>query len=90
MQNYKKLIGPISIISLAYLMSRIFGFVREILLANWTGISNNPNIKTADDIIKFIDSLLNWNYVTLSYNNKTGETSHVFSMMQHYDFEDLF
>ena len=40
MQNYKKLIGPISIISLAYLMSRIFGFVREILLANWTGISN--------------------------------------------------
>ena len=40
MQNYKKLIGPISIISLAYLTSRIFGFIREILLANWTGVSN--------------------------------------------------
>jgi len=60
---------------------------KELLI---NSISNNPNIKTADDIIKFIDSLLNWNYVTLSYNNKTGETSHVFSMMQHYDFEDLF
>ena len=60
---------------------------KELLI---NSISNNPNIKTADDIIKFIDSLLNWDYVTLSYNNKTGETSHVFSMMQHYDFEDLF
>ena len=60
---------------------------KELLI---NSISNNPRIKTADDIIKFIDSLLRWNYVTLSYNNKTGETSHVFSMMQHYDFEDLF
>ena len=60
---------------------------KELLI---NSISKNPNIKTADDVIKFIDSLLRWNYVTLSYNNKTGETSHVFSMMQHYDFEDLF
>ena len=60
---------------------------KELLI---NSISKNPNIKTANDVIKFIDSLLNWNYVTLSYNNKTGETSHVFSMMQHYDFEDLF
>ena len=60
---------------------------KELLI---NSISKNPNIKTASDVIKFIDSLLNWNYVTLSYNNKTGETSHVFSMMQHYDFEDLF
>ena len=60
---------------------------KELLI---NSISNNPRIKTANDVIKFIDSLLNWNYVTLSYNNKTGETSHVFSMMQHYDFEDLF
>ena len=60
---------------------------KELLI---NSISNNPNIKTADDVIKFIDSLLRWDYVTLSYNNKTGETSHVFSMMQHYDFEDLF
>ena len=60
---------------------------KELLI---NSISKNPNIKTANDVIKFIDSLLNWNYVTLSYNNKTGETSHVFSMTQHYDFEDLF
>ena len=60
---------------------------KELLI---NSISKNPNIKTADDVIKFIDGLLQWDYVTLSYNNKTGETSHVFSMMQHYDFEDLF
>ena len=60
---------------------------KELLI---NSISNNPNIKTADDVIKFIDGLLQWDYVTLSYNNKTGETSHVFSMTQHYDFEDLF
>ena len=60
---------------------------KELLI---NSISNNPRIKTANDVIKFIDSLLRWNYVTLSYNNKTGETSHVFSMTQHYDFEDLF
>jgi putative peptidoglycan lipid II flippase len=40
MRNFKKLLGPISIISIAYLMSRIFGFIREILLARWTGISS--------------------------------------------------
>ena len=60
---------------------------KELLI---NSISKNPNIKTADDVIKFIDGLLQWDYVTLSYNNKTGETSHVFSMTQHYDFEDLF
>ena len=60
---------------------------KELLI---NSISNNPRIKTANDVIKFIDSLLRWKYVTLSYNNKTGETSNVFSMMQHYDFEDLF
>ena len=43
-----------------------------------------------DLLCSFIDGLLQWDYVTLSYNNKTGETSHVFSMTQHYDFEDLF
>ena len=40
MQNFKKLLGPISIISIAYLMSRVFGFIREILLARWTGVSS--------------------------------------------------
>ena len=40
MHQYKKLIGPISIISIAYLSSRLLGFLREILLANWTGVSS--------------------------------------------------
>ena len=40
MQEYKKLIGPISIISIAYLSSRLLGFLREILLAKWTGVSS--------------------------------------------------
>ncbi len=40
MQQYKKLIGPISIISIAYLSSRLLGFLREILLAKWTGVSS--------------------------------------------------
>ena len=40
MHQYKKLIGPISIISIAYLSSRLLGFLREILLAKWTGVSS--------------------------------------------------
>ena len=58
------------------------------LLVN--SLSSNPYIKSGQDILNFIDGLLVWDYVTLSYNNKTGETSHVYSMTQHYDFEDLF
>ena len=40
MRQYKKLLGPISIISIAYLSSRLLGFLREILLAKWTGVSS--------------------------------------------------
>ena len=47
-------------------------------------------LKSGKDLLSFIDGLLVWDYVTLSYNNKSGETSHVYSMTQHYDFEDLF
>ena len=39
MQNYKKLIGSISIITFSYAASRALGFFREILLANWAGVS---------------------------------------------------
>ena len=39
MQNYKKLIGSISIITFSYAASRVLGFFREILLANWAGVS---------------------------------------------------
>jgi len=60
---------------------------RELLV---NSLSSNERIESGKDLLSFIDGLLNWNYVTLSYNNKTGETSHVFSMTQHYDFEDLF
>ena len=58
------------------------------LLGN--SLSSNPYLKSGKDLLSFIDGLLVWDYVTLSYNNKTGETSHVYSMTQHYNFEDLF
>jgi len=40
MQNYKKLIGSISIVTASYATSRLLGFFREILLAKWTGVSS--------------------------------------------------
>ena len=58
------------------------------LLVN--SLSSNPYLKSGKDLLSFIDGLLVWDYVTLSYNNKSGETSHVYSMTQHYNFEDLF
>ena len=58
------------------------------LLVN--SLSSNPYLKSGKDLLSFIDGLLVWDYVTLSYNNKTGETSHVYSMTQHNNFEDLF
>ena len=58
------------------------------LLVN--SLSSNPYLKSGKDLLSFIDGLLVWDYVTLSYYNKTGETSHVYSMTQHYNFEDLF
>ena len=58
------------------------------LLVN--SLSSNPYLKSGKDLLSFIDGLLVWDYVTLSYNNKTVETSHVYSMTQHYNFEDLF
>ena len=58
------------------------------LLVN--SLSSNPYLKSGKDLLSFIDGLLVWDYVTLSYNNKTGETSHVYSMTPHYEFADLF
>lgn len=40
MDNSKKLLGSISLITVSYLMSRILGFFREILLAQWTGVTS--------------------------------------------------
>ena len=60
---------------------------RELLV---NSLSSNPYLKSGKDLLGFIDGLLNWDYVTLSYNNKTGETSHVFSMNQFLEIEDLF
>ncbi|MDC0051309.1 hypothetical protein OAJ17_01070 [Acidimicrobiaceae bacterium] len=40
MANSKKLLGSISLITISYLMSRILGFFREVLLAKWTGITS--------------------------------------------------
>ena len=39
MENYRKLIGSITIITFSYAASRVLGFFREILLANWAGVS---------------------------------------------------
>ena len=39
MKNYNKLLGSISLISASYASSRVLGFFREILLANWAGVS---------------------------------------------------
>ena len=39
MQNYKKLMGSISIVTASYAASRLLVFFREILLAKWTGVS---------------------------------------------------
>ena len=39
MQNYKKLIGSISIVTFSYAASRVLGFFREILLAKWVGVT---------------------------------------------------
>ena len=36
MANSKKLLGSISLITISYLMSRVLGFFREVLLAKWT------------------------------------------------------
>jgi len=40
MNNSRKLLGSISLITISYLMSRVLGFFREILLARWTGVSD--------------------------------------------------
>ncbi|MDA9590143.1 hypothetical protein N9R38_00355, partial [Candidatus Actinomarina] len=40
MDNSKKLLGSISLITVSYLMSRLLGFFREILLAQWTGVTS--------------------------------------------------
>ena len=60
---------------------------RELLV---NSLSNNPLVATGNDLLKYIDGMLFWNYVTLQYNYKTGETSHVFSMNEFLEIEDLF
>ena len=44
MQNYKKILSSISIITIAYASSRLLGFFREILLANWAGVSSETDV----------------------------------------------
>ena len=43
MQNYKKILSSISIITIAYASSRLLGFFREILLANWAGVTGETD-----------------------------------------------
>tara|TARA_A100001011_G_scaffold93034_1_gene97768 strand:+ start:1162 stop:1413 length:252 start_codon:yes stop_codon:yes gene_type:complete len=63
-------------------------FTTDELLVN--SLSNNPYVKTGNDLLNYIDGMLFWNYVTLQYNYKTGETSHVYSMGNFIEIEDLF
>ena len=63
-------------------------FTTNDLLVN--SLSNNPYVKNGDDLLNYIDGMLFWNYVTLQYNYKTGETSHVYSMGNFIEMEDLF
>ena len=63
-------------------------FTERELLVN--SLSNNPYVKTGNDLLNYIDGMLFWNYVTLQYNYKTSETSHVYSMNQFLEIEDLF
>ena len=63
-------------------------FTERELLVN--SLSNNPLVKTGNDLLNYIDGMLFWNYVTLQYNYKTRETSHVYSMGNFIEIEDLF
>ena len=63
-------------------------FTTTELLVN--SFLKNDRLKTGKDILNYLDSMLFWNYVTLQYNYKTGETSHVYSMNEFLEIEDLF
>ena len=63
-------------------------FTTDELLVN--SFLKNDRLETGKDILKYLDSMLFWNYVTLQYNYKTGETSHVYSMGNFIKMEDLF
>ena len=60
---------------------------RELLVNSFL---KNDRLETGKDILNYLDSMLVWNYVTLQYNYKTSETSHVFSMNEFLEIEDLF
>ena len=63
-------------------------FTTDELLVN--SFLKNDRLETGKDILNYLDSMLFWNYVTLQYNYKTGETSHVYSMNEFLEIEDLF
>ena len=63
-------------------------FTTNELLVN--SFLKNDRLETGKDILNYLDSMLFWNYVTLQYNYKTSETSHVYSMSNFIEIEDLF
>ena len=63
-------------------------FTTNELLVN--SFLKNDRLETGKDILNYLDSMLFWNYVTLQYNYKTSETSHVYSMGNFIEIEDLF
>ena len=60
---------------------------RELLVNSFM---KNDRLETGNDILSYLDSMLFWKYVTLQYNYKTNETSHVYSMNEFLEIEDLF
>ena len=91
MLNSKKLIGSISVVSISYLMSRVLGFFREVLLAQWTGVSNaSDTLDLAFIIPDFLFYLSAGGYLAitlipilsdLSKNNKEALNDYFISLL---------
>src|SRR6056300_119477 len=91
MLNSSKLLGSISLVSISYLMSRVLGFFREILLAQWTGVSDaSDTLDLAFIIPDFLFYLSAGGYLAitlipilsdLSKNNKEGLNDYFVSLL---------
>ncbi len=91
MLSSNKLLGSISIVTISYLMSRILGFFREILLAQWTGVSDaSDTLDLAFIIPDFLFYLSAGGYLAitlipilsdLSKNNKDSLNDYFISLL---------
>ncbi len=91
MLSSNKLLGSISLVTISYLMSRILGFFREILLAQWTGVSDaSDTLDLAFIIPDFLFYLSAGGYLAitlipilsdLSKNNKDSLNDYFISLL---------